>query len=378
MSTDKKADVKLGIIGFGAMGKGHATKIKDGAITNGLISAVCDTDEKALATAKEILGDTAQYFSTPHDLFESNSVDAVIISTPHYDHPPLAIEAFSYDLNVLIEKPAGVYGKHVVEMNEVAAKSDKVFGIMLNQRFRPEYQKIKELIENEELGKITRVSWIISDWYRTQAYYEQSDWRATWEGEGGGVLINQCPHNLDLFQWFFGLPTKVRAFCKFGQYHDIEVEDDVTAYMEFENGATGMFVTTTGDYPGTNRLEITGDKGKLIFENRKISFSRTTKPVSEFTKTTKVAWSTPEVWQIDIPYSGPNKEHMGVIQNFINAIQNGEKLLGPGEEGIRSLELGNSFLLSEWTNDFVEFPLDRDLYLEKLNEKIEESRAKKK
>lgn len=227
------------------------------------VTAVADINPARLKAAKaaaEKAGQPIEGFPTAAALFESGLCDAVIIATPHYDHPPLVIEALAHNLHVITEKPAGVYTKQVREMNEAAAKSDKLFAVMFNQRTNHIYRKMKELVSSGRYGEIRRTNWIITDWFRCQSYYNSGGWRATWAGEGGGVLLNQCPHNLDLWQWICGMPAKVRAFCKEGHFHEIEVEDDVTAYVEYPNGATGVFISTTGEFPGTNRFEIVLDR----------------------------------------------------------------------------------------------------------------------
>ena len=189
-------------------------------------------------------------------MFESKSVDGVMIATHTMTIRLWLSKPLTTGCMYWIEKPAGVYTRQVKEMNEVAKKSGKVFGIMYNQRTNPIYQKLRDLVKSGELGDIKRIIWIITDWYRSQSYYDSGGWRATWAGEGGGVLINQCPHNLDLWQWICGMPARIRAFCSYGKYHDIEFEDDVTAYMEYENGATGVFITTTGEAPGPTVLRF--------------------------------------------------------------------------------------------------------------------------
>jgi len=256
--------VRIGIIGLGNMGSIHAKYIANGEIPGAKITVVCDIDRKRLEWAVENLGENIQVFDNMDAFFENAKIDGALIENLHYDHPATAIKAFEKGLHVLCEKPTGVYTKQVRLMNEAAAKSGKVFGMMYNQRMNPVYQKVKELVDSGELGEIKRTNWIITDWYRPQSYYDSGTWRATWKGEGGGVLINQCPHQLDLWQWICGMPKRVRAFCHIGKYHDIEVEDDVTAYVEYENGATGVFVTTTGEDPGTNRFEIAGDMVRIV------------------------------------------------------------------------------------------------------------------
>lgn len=370
--------VRIGIIGIGNMGTSHAKQLFDGNIPNAELSAVCDTNSDRLSWAEETFGDSIQRFDTPEALFESKTCDAVFIATPHYDHPGLAIQSLQNDYHTLIEKPAGVYTKAVREMNEVAEQSDKVFGIMYNQRTSPLYQKVKDLIETDELGEIKRSVWIITDWYRPQSYYDAGSWRATWSGEGGGVLLNQDPHQLDLWQWICGMPKRVRSFMSFGKYRDIEVEDDVTAYVEYENGATGLFVTSIGEAPGTNRFEISGDKGKLVVENGKLTFWRLRTPESQFNQEFKGGFGSPESWKIDIPTPGENSQHNGILKDWVNAILNGTELLAPGIEGINGLTLSNAMHLSAWTDDWVDLPFDEDLYYEKLKERIDNSTFTKK
>ena len=371
-------EVRVGIIGLGGMGTGHARKFLGGDVPGARLTAVCDINPERLQWATQNLDDKLETFENASALYENGSVDAVLIATPHYDHPPLTIKALQAGLHALAEKPAGVYTRQVREMNDVADNSDKVFGLMFNQRQRPLHQKVKELIESGELGEIMRTNWIISAWFRSQAYYDSGGWRATWRGEGGGVLLNQCPHNLDLWQWMCGMPDRVRAFCGFGKYHDIEVEDDVTAYVEYENGATGLFVTSTGEAPGTNRLEIVGEHGKLIMENGNLTFDRTRQNIKDFNRNTKTSFGTPECWKCDIPIKGKGEEHLGVLKNWTNAILKGEELTAPGQDGINSLELSNAMLLSAWTNDWVDLPVDEDKFYSYLKERIDNSRFEKK
>lgn len=369
--------VKIGIIGVGNMGSFHANYISKGEIPGAQLTAVCDTDPDRLNWARENLGEDIALFDTAEALFESKCVDAVIIATPHYDHPPLAIKAFDNELHVLIEKPAGVYTKQVREMNEAAKKTDKVFGIMYNQRTNPIYQKVRDLVKTGELGEIKRTIWIITDWYRPQSYYDSGGWRATWAGEGGGVLLNQDPHQLDLWQWMVGMPKRVRAFCAFGKYHEIEVEDDVTAYVEYENGATGLFVTSTGEAPGTNRFEISADRGKLVVEDNKLTFWRLRTPERQFNAEWKGGFGAPECWKCEIPIRGVQTAHKGITKNWVNAILKGEELLAPGIEGIRGLEISNAMHLSSWTDDWVDIPVDEELFYKELKKRIETSTFKK-
>lgn len=371
--------VRLGIVGMGNMGIGHAKYLMNDEVRGVELAAICDQSPEQLERAAAHLNGSFSKFTDASAMFASGEVDAVLIATPHYDHPDLAIQAFEQGLHVLIEKPAGVYTKQVRLMNEVAAKSDRVFGIMYNQRMNPMYSKLRELIAAGELGEIKRFNWIITDWYRSQAYYDSGSWRATWALEGGGVLINQCPHNLDLLPWTLGMmPKRIRAFCYFGKHRDVEVEDDVTAYMEFENSASGVFVTTVADAPGTNRYEVTGDRGKIVIEHGQMIFWRNHVPESEFNKTNTAIFGRPETWRCEIPVpAGGGPQHKGIMQNFANAILHGEPLVAPGEEGICGLEISNAIHLSSWLDDWVELPIDEERYLAELNKRIASSQVKK-
>ena len=371
--------IKVGVIGIGNMGTSHALQLDQGKVEGARVTAVCDLRESQLAWAKENLSNEVQRFSNVEDFFKKAEIDAVLIATPHYDHPSLAIQSFEKGWHVLVEKPAGVFTKNVQEMNEVAKRSGKVFSMMYNQRTNPLYQKVRELIRAGELGEIKRTNWIITDWYRSQSYYDSGGWRATWGGEGGGVLLNQSPHQLDLWQWTTGMmPKRVHGFCSFGKYHDIEVEDDVTAYVEYENGATGVFITTTGEAPGTNRYEVVGDRGKIVVENNQLTFHRLTVSEREFNRTSTSGFGKPECWEIDIPVQGEATDHLGIMQNWIDAIVKGTPLLAPGEEGIKGLELSNAMYLSTWLQRPVDLPIDADLFYEKLQEQIDNSTFEKK
>ena len=309
-------EVRIGIIGLGGMGGNHANSLIKGQVPRMCLTAVADVRQSRLDWAKENLPADVAAFSDGRELIDSGTCDAVLIATPHYLHPEFVVYALEHGLHAISEKPAGVYTKQVREMNEAAAKSDKVFAIMFNQRTNCVYRKLHEMIESGELGALKRVNWIITDWYRTQSYYDAAGWKATWDGEGGGVLLNQCPHQLDLLQWLCGLPVKVRAFCHEAKWHDIEVEDDVTAYMEFEGGATGVFVTTTGDAPGTNRLELTFEMGKIVCEHEKLILDKLKVNEREFCRTEKNGFAKPEMERIEVETDGKNEQHVGVLKAF--------------------------------------------------------------
>lgn len=368
--------VRLGIIGIGGMGTDHIKRVQSGLVKNMVLTAVCDVRQSRLDWAKENLSEDIAIFDDGRKLITSGVCDAVLIATPHYFHPEFVIYALEHGVHALSEKPAGVYTKQVREMNEVAKKSDKTFAIMFNQRTNCIYRKLHEMIQSGELGQMKRVNWIITDWYRNQSYYDAAGWKATWDGEGGGVLLNQCPHQIDLLQWLCGLPVKVRAFCHEAKWHDIEVEDDVTAYMEFENGATGVFVTTTGDAPGTNRLEMTFEMGKIICEDGRLIFDKLDTNVSEFCKTEVEGFKKPGCTRIEVETDGINDQHIGVLNAFADHILTGAPLVADGIEGIRGLTLSNAMHLSSWLDKTIELPFDEDLFLAELNKKRATSKKK--
>lgn len=368
--------VRLGIIGIGNMGSGHLKNILEGKVPEMEVTAVADRQEGRRAWAKEHLPESVAVFEEGKDLIAAGVCDGVLIAVPHYQHPELTIDAMNHGLHVMCEKPAGVYTKQVREMNEAAKKCDRVFGMMFNQRTNCIYRKMHELVTSGELGAIKRVNWIVTDWYRTQSYYDSGSWRATWDGEGGGVLLNQCPHNMDLIQWICGMPSKVQAFCHNGKWHDIEVEDDVTAYLEYPNGATGVFVTTTADAPGTNRFEITLEMGKLVCENGKLMLHKLAENERTFCKTAKGGFDTPECTVTEVETDGENEQHVGVLKAFAGRILHGTPLIAEGVEGINGLTLSNAMHLSSWLKKEAEIPFDEDLFLEELNKRRSESRKK--
>ncbi|MCR5734721.1 MAG: Gfo/Idh/MocA family oxidoreductase [Lachnospiraceae bacterium] len=369
-------EVRIGIIGLGGMGANHAGMIVAGQVPRMRLCAVADNRESRLEWAKDNLPPDVKRFSDGKELIDSGTCDAVFIATPHYTHPDYVIYALEHGLHAISEKPAGVYTARVREMNEAAKKSDKVFAIMFNQRTNCVYRKLHEMINSGELGALKRVNWIITDWYRTQSYYDAAGWKATWDGEGGGVLLNQCPHQLDLLQWLCGLPVRVRAFCHEAKWHDIEVEDDVTAYMEFENGATGVFVTTTGDAPGTNRLELTFEMGRIICEHDRLVFDRLKVNEREFCRTEKNGFAKPPMETIEVETDGLNEQHAGVLKAFAGRILDGTPLVADGEEGINALMLSNAMYLSSWLDRTVELPIDEELFLSELNKRRNRSKPK--
>lgn len=368
--------VSIGVIGIGNMGSANAQNIAKGMVPGMELAAVADLREERRVWAKENLPDNIRIYRTAEELLEDSGITAVYIATPHYEHPRLSILAMQKGLHVLCEKPAGVYTKQVREMNEESKKHNLVFAMMFNQRTNPVYRKMHALITSGIYGQIKRVNWIVTDWYRTQSYYDSGDWRATWDGEGGGVLLNQCPHQLDLLQWICGLPSSVQAFCHEGKWHHIEVEDDVTAYLEYPNGATGVFITSTGDAPGTNRFEVDLEKAQIICDGCSLKVYELEVNEREHCFQSKEGFAKPKGAWVDIPIEGENTQHMGVFRAFASAILKGEPLIAEGVEGIRGLTLSNAMHLSSWLGKAVKLPIDEDQFLLELNQRRAKSQKK--
>ena len=380
--------VRLGIIGIGNMGTGHLGNILGRQCPEIEVTAVADINparldharsmvEKARAEHPEI--PEIATFTDAMEMIGSGQVDAILVAVPHYDHPRYCIAGLQAGLHVMSEKPAGVYTAQVRELIEEADKHpDLVFGMMFNQRTNPLYRKMREIIQSGEMGQIRRTSWMITGWYRPQAYYDSGAWRATWSGEGGGVLLNQCPHNLDLWQWICGMPAKVDAHLHFGKWHDIEVEDDVTAYVEYPNGATGTFITSTGDAPGSNRLEVVLDGGMLICDGGSLTMRKLDMLEPEFSATNKTPFAQPkcETSKVDCTGAGDNKQHVGILNAYAAAILRGEPLIADGREGINGLTLSNAMHLSAWLGKTIELPIDEKVYYDELMKRVKTSRRK--
>ena len=369
--------VRLGIIGIGNMGSDHLNRIQKGDVPEMEVTAICDINPDRLEWAEKTHPSVAR-FDDAEKMMDSGLVDAILVSVPHYDHPKYSIMGMKKGLHVMCEKPAGVYTKQVKEMNAVAKECNVKFGMMFNQRTNSMYRKLREIVQSGIYGEIRRTSWIITTWYRSQNYYDSGAWRATWSGEGGGVLLNQCPHQLDLWQWVCGMPSKVYTKMHFGKWHDIEVEDDVTTYVEYPNGATGTFITTTGDAHGTNRFEIMLDKAKVVCEGSTIKVCEFEIPTSVHLKTGK-GFGQPPIFAdhvIDFKFS-PNEQHNGVLKAFAAAILRDEPMTANGTEGINGLTLSNCMHLSAWLNkDIVVSELDDELYYEELMKRVATSRRK--
>ena len=368
--------VRIGIIGLGNIGQIHVNNLLESKVPRGVLTAVGDAFPDKLP---EYEAKGLKTFDSGEALIGSGEIDALMVATPHFQHTALGIAALEAGLHVMVEKPISAHKADAERLIAAAnARPELTFSGMFQMRVEPRYQKLRELVQDGELGELIRVIWIMTDWFRAEAYYQSSDWRATWKGEGGGVLLNQCLHQLDALQWIVGMPSKVQSHVGIGRHHDIEVEDDVTCYMEYANGATGAFITSTGETPGSNRFEIAGTKGRALLENDRLIVTRNEVASDEWSRTSKIGFKQPETTVEEIPIPGADNAHAQLIANFVNAILDGEELIAPGASGIGSVELANVMVYSGILGQAVDLPMDSAAWESKLNELIASSTHEKK
>ncbi|MFZ9853830.1 MAG: Gfo/Idh/MocA family protein [Limisphaerales bacterium] len=369
------SSLRLGLIGLGNIGRHHAGYLLEGKVPRCELVAVCNP---TAAKLEPYAAKGLQTFTDARALITSGAIDAVLIATPHYDHAPLGIAALEAGLHVMVEKPIAAHKADAERLLDCAARHpDRVLAGMFQLRVEPRYAKIRLLLEQGQLGRIQRVTWINTDWFRTETYYASGGWRATWKGEGGGVLLNQCLHNLDVLSWLFGRPSRVRGFCQFGQWHQIEVEDQVTAWFEYPDGSTGTFLSSTGEAPGTNRLEIAGSRGRLVLENNRLMFTRNSSDALEWSRTATVGFSKPDVLDIEHPFTDAPHPHATLLQNFVAAILDGAPLIAPGRDGLGSVELANAIVFSSLRGETLDLPLSGAAWEQELQRLISESRFTK-
>ena len=368
--------VRIGIIGLGNIGQIHVSNLLESKVPRGILTAVGDVFPDKLP---EYEAKGLKTFDSGEALIASGEIDALMVATPHFQHTALGIAALEAGLHVMVEKPISAHKADAERLIAAAnARPELTFSGMFQMRVEPRYQKLRELVQDGELGELIRVIWIMTDWFRAEAYYQSSDWRATWKCEGGGVLLNQCLHQLAALQWIVGMPSKVQSHVGIGRHHDIEVEDDVTCYMEYANGATGAFITSTGETPGSNRFEIAGTEGRALLENDRLIVTRNEVASDEWSRTSKIGFKQPETTVEEIPIPGADNAHAQLIANFVNAILDGEELIAPGASGIGSVELANVMVYSGILGQAVDLPMDSAAWESKLNELIASSTHEKK
>ncbi len=370
--------IRLAVIGLGNIARQHIEQLLENDDQQSRLVAVCSRSKPAELESL-FANSELQWFSDYKAVLDNNVCDAVIVASPSYTHFDIGKHALKAGIHVLMEKPmalSAAEASELIKLSQAVGDSQIQFGVMLNQRVDPLFQRMKRIIDDGEIGPITRTHWTMTNWFRPDVYFKVSDWRATWKGEGGGLLLNQCIHNLDIFQWLCGMPSSVRADCAFGKYHPIEVEDEASALFHYANGSTGVFVGSTGEAPGTNRLEIAGDKGKLEFDGTQLLLTKNAQSTSEFCATTTEMFGQPEATIQDITPSRDVNQHAILLKNFVSAVAGSEQLTASAEQGYNSLALANAMLLSSWTESDVPMPLDEGRYQQLLEQKIAGSKLR--
>lgn len=351
-ATSPDLPVRIALVGLGSFGRQHAHWIQ--ALPELELVATCDHVVGPLDGAP-----APQHFASYHELHRSGLAEAVLIASPHHTHAAIAADALAAGLHVLLEKPIA---RHVAEAHELLARTPALgqhFAVMLNQRMNPVHQQLKQLLDEQRLGRLQRINWICTPWFRTEAYYRSAGWRGTWAGEGGGLLMTLCLHQLDILQWLCGLPTSLQAFGAFGKHHDIEVEDEVTACMQFPGGATGVFVGSSGECPGTNRLELVGTGGRALLNDGTLSLVENETASDEFIRASHEGWAHPKTRIVNLPLGTmPEGGHSQILRNFARTIRERETLLTPASAGLGSIELAGAMLLSMFQQRAVALPID--------------------
>ena len=358
--------VRVGVIGVGNMGSAHCKWLENHPQM--VLTAVADEIEAR--RGRWAADPSVQVFDSGQALIRSGACAAVIVATPHFSHVALASAALKAGLHVLVEKPIAAEIKEAEQLLKVPKAEGQILALMFNQRTNPAYGAIRDWVKDETFGRLRRMSWVITDWFRAQSYFDSGDWRATWRGEGGGALLNQAPHQLDLLCWMFGRPNHVFANCGFGRWHNIGVEDEVSAILGFEGGVTGTFVTSTGEAPGRNRLEVVLDRATLVYDTREdvILIEETSIPITEAIQNNK-AFQKPKTELRRFEVAGQGGQHQAVLDNFSEAIVSGAKLLAPGADGLDSLMLANALTLSGALEQKIALPLSAVRYRRWLRSK---------
>lgn len=369
-----KTKKKIAIVGVGFQGEKYARYFFDGCFEDAELVAICDLFEERMNKVDPQR--KTNHYTDYHNLFAEENLDAVIINTPHYTHPEIALAAVNNNFSVLCDKPLGVYAKSLEQLKESIESHPITFGVLFNQRMDPVFMRIKQIIQSGTLGTLKRCVWEVTDWYRPQKYYDLGGWRSNWEGEGGGVLINQCVHNIDMLYYLFGYPQRIQSLIGYGAYHDTEVDDSVIANLIFENSFLCTFISSTGETPGTNRFELSGSKGKLIMDDfSKLKFTINEVDEAEYainahTPPNKIKFGKPKTLYYEEPFNERVDLHMMCIQNFIDAMSNGKEPVAGFGDGVACVEIVNGMYYADWVNSTVDLPVDEEVFCELLQSRF--------
>ena len=349
--------VRFGVVGVGGMGGNHARSFA--AMEEAALVAVADVNAQTAAKIARETGATA--FASAEELIENGDVEAILIATPHFFHPPVAMHAAAHGVHVLSEKPLAVTVAAADAMVEAADQANVLLGVMFQQRLNATRAKMREMVQSGALGEIHRIS-MVAPWYRAQSYYDMGAWRGTWKGEGGGILMNQAPHSMDLFIWLMGEnPRAVQAMAS-TRLHNIEVENTAMALVDFGPDKMGYFYASTADVPSGERIELAGDQGLLVCDDQGLRFFELETSISQHLFAATNGFETPKGRWRDVEINAPTGEHIDVIRAFARAVRTDDasRMVASGRDGVKALELANAILMAGYTRRQVEFPIDRN------------------
>lgn len=370
--------VRTALIGAGTMGKNYLRRVMKGNAPTMTITAVVARRAETQQEVREICGDTVSIFANEDELYaHSDLFDAVLIVTPHKLHPAMGMNALRHGKHLLLDKPVAESVAACRELLETAGNSGLVFSVVFHQRTYPKYQRIRSMIQNGEIGTVNRILLENSRYFRTPYYHHSGSWRSSWKGEGGGALINQGQHILDIWQWLFGMPEELYAEIGFGKYNDFRVDDEALLTMRYPGGKTGVFILTTGEGSYTEKLEIAGSKGTILLEEEHLTVTTFDQDLQEYRKNASV--NSRENLRSDVreeTFETNESCQEAILENFARAIEYGEPLLVDGQDAVNALELTNAAYLSAWKHMPVKLPVDAEEYRKQLDAHIAEETDK--
>lgn len=359
--------VRIALIGFGSMGKNYARMLYAGLVPELKLSGVCCRNGAGQALLREEFPGVRIYENVEQMQRHEEEFDAVLIVTPHATHVELGFAMAKLGKHFLMDKPAGVYASRVQELVEFCRERGVSFGMMFNNRMLPAFRIAQDYIRSGKLGRLHRAVWVCNSWYRSPVYHRSAPWRSSWQGEGGGLLINQNQHYLDIWQWLFGMPEKLYAAMEFGRYNDFAVDDAVDIQFVHSGGFHGTMVSATGEAPGVNRLEIWGEKGCLtVQDGARVFWDENALSTVEFGKVNEVPFGTPPHTRVEIPVEKAENPYLLAFGNFAGHLLRGEPLFADGMDGLRTVQLTNAAYLSGWQEKRVSVPVDAEAFQKEL------------
>lgn len=366
--------VSVALIGFGGMGRIYAQMIFAGLAPGMKLAGVCCRNEEGQLLLKEKFPGVAVYMDAEDMASHGEDYDAVIIVTPHTTHIPIGWQFARLGKHILMDKPAGISAGEVEDLVRYCEEQGLAFSMIFNNRQLPIFRAVKEKLDSGILGTLHRAVWVCNDWYRSPAYHASAGWRSSWAGECGGMMVNQNPHFLDMWNWFFGLPDKVYASMEFGRYNDFLVDDAIDLQLHYDSGFHGTFVSATGEAPGINRLEIWGSKGRLTMEGNKITLAENELSVEEFGRINQEKFAKIPYSVTEETFDGQVNPYGIIMSNFANHLLHGEELLTTGRDGLRQIQLANAIYVSGWEERKVTLPVEEKCYLDGLTARQEAER----